>query len=560
MPTHKKRTGTTDQQFIKNCDHSRIRRLHVRRLKSAFRDEFPTKDHIIQNKECFEHVGDIKKMAETMPFTKLLNLVMKNTKDEMQKKVFEDYRSKKQTKMKSVLEAYGGRTEGEIRELWTSTRKVKKQPAEQTPAKETPPKKDAKKNAVNMQMKRKAAVKTVPKKAGTSKLSEIAPVLKCTLANWTLSGLFKKTKHNTINGMWEYDANTGILKLDGCYDTYPMIFRAGIESLANPKAGDMSMFSEAQDITRYADLYNHLVNDDKIWLTKGNIGFDIQQLPSKDVRQMFLLPSQLNSAEYPNHTTIIKNIEKYCKDPTGGPRGQMAVNLGVADFLLKNASNMENIDGINNTRLMGTIPGVNLVNGYLQVQYNAEVDTFWKELHAMTVLGVRDIPVTNTINARNINDANPNQFDSTKKVDLVYASAVPIDGYCNDGPSRNVDDIAYATLVGQYSASLQFAIHNAKMYSKGKEYHVYLMPLGGGEFKNPVKNIKASIAFCVSKLKDELIKYNVKVNILMWVDGLHDKKLIPNSMHKKVVLTSKSYMLKSGDLVNVHRLVGEEHT
>ena len=62
--------------------------------------------------------------------------------------------------------------------------------------------------------------------------------------------------------------------------------------------------------------------------------------PSKQ-RRIFLLPSQLNAAEYPHHTKkyIVTEVQDYVYDPTGGPRGQLAGDPAVAQFIIDNAAN-----------------------------------------------------------------------------------------------------------------------------------------------------------------------------------------------------------------------------
>lgn len=48
---------------------------------------------------------------------------------------------------------------------------------------------------------------------------------------------------------------------------------------------------------------------------------------------LFVLPSQLNGAEYPSHTHVVKEVEEYKRDNTGGPRGQLAAHPAAAQFL-----------------------------------------------------------------------------------------------------------------------------------------------------------------------------------------------------------------------------------
>eukprot|EP00930_Biecheleria_cincta_P007479 TRINITY_DN108699_c0_g1_i1.p1 TRINITY_DN108699_c0_g1~~TRINITY_DN108699_c0_g1_i1.p1 ORF type:complete len:210 (-),score=26.86 TRINITY_DN108699_c0_g1_i1:30-659(-) len=55
----------------------------------------------------------------------------------------------------------------------------------------------------------------------------------------------------------------------------------------------------------------------------------------------FVLPSQLNGAEYVSNDVIIRSISEYHFDSTGGPRGQLAVHPAAGQFILDNAANEE---------------------------------------------------------------------------------------------------------------------------------------------------------------------------------------------------------------------------
>ena len=54
---------------------------------------------------------------------------------------------------------------------------------------------------------------------------------------------------------------------------------------------------------------------------------EIQNSDNADA--IFVLPSQLNGAEYPGLNSIITDMDKYNSDPTGGPRGQQSVHPGA---------------------------------------------------------------------------------------------------------------------------------------------------------------------------------------------------------------------------------------
>jgi hypothetical protein len=198
----------------------------------------------------------------------------------------------------------------------------------------------------------------------------------------------------------------------------------------------------------------------------------------------------------------VENVNKYLDDWTGGPTGQLSVNWGVADFIIKNAANNNDEDGLNNIRLMGDISGIELVNGYLKVEDTADLTQFRTQLPKMTVMAVHDIPVNKAIGMYK----EPVEMD--KKVSLVYASAVPVNKYTN-GDSIRVKAVAFVTLVGQYTAALRAAIDKRKC-------DAYLMPLGGGVFQNSSTSIKAAIGFAVDTLQSELIKAEVNVFVLVY--------------------------------------------
>ena len=247
----------------------------------------------------------------------------------------------------------------------------------------------------------------------------------------------------------------------------------------------------------------------------GSIMKDIQAPKEGQRQKMFVLPSQLNAAEYSDRSLSKQRLEKYgladyVRDSTGGPRGQLSVDLGAATFILENASSVARPDqGINNVLRMGVRPedGVHLENGYLVVKSDADAKTFCEKLPEMTVMGIRNIPV------RGISDwgpGSPKGFidDANHTVDLVYASAVPFDSYGNSR-SENVRAICQATLFGQYTGALRIAIDRGAC-------DVFLMPLGGGVFNNRSEDIKSAIGYAYHNLKKEIEKADVKVWVLAW--------------------------------------------
>merc|ERR1712086_399844 len=97
----------------------------------------------------------------------------------------------------------------------------------------------------------------------------------------------------------------------------------------------------------------------------------------------FVLPSQLNGAEYPSPDMIVDQIEEYLYDNTGGPRGQLAVHPAAGQFIIDNAARDGNKGGINSIDLIlkcceeAGCP-FELVNGYLKVPYFSDEQTYRK--------------------------------------------------------------------------------------------------------------------------------------------------------------------------------------
>lgn len=67
--------------------------------------------------------------------------------------------------------------------------------------------------------------------------------------------------------------------------------------------------------------------------------------------------------------------------------------------------------------------------------------------------------------------------------------------------------IANDVLLGQYTAALRLAIRRG-------DCDVYMMPLGGGVFRNRPQNIKSAIVGAIEALQSQLQDSKVKVGIL----------------------------------------------
>jgi len=294
---------------------------------------------------------------------------------------------------------------------------------------------------------------------------------------------------------------------------------------------------------------NHVINTievvNTIGVVSGEIAKHIQQPPpinSPGTIRMYVLPSQLNAAEYPSFEYPVKEVIKYRSDNTGGPRGQLAVNLGVAQFILDNAANSEHFDdagihpGINNIREMGSISGVTLHNGYLRINTTdaRTGGTFKTQLENMTVMAVQNIPVYGGISADTITSYAKAERHLPKNihfVDLAYASAVPSINSQYAEAHVSTDDIVQTicnlTLKGQYTASLRIALQRAA--DANKPVVVYWMLLGGLSFGNKRSDIQLAMLSAVRQFgttsmsgTDFLTAHRVTVNAFVF-DKNHDE-------------------------------------
>jgi hypothetical protein len=281
-------------------------------------------------------------------------------------------------------------------------------------------------------------------------------------------------------------------------------------------------------ITKCMCQVSSFVNDRKddfpfseITVIKGSIQDLIQTKASENRQKVFVLPSQLNAAEYVDPGDIVTKLQSYMNDRTGGPAGQLAADPGVAQFIIDNAANLDTEifnpnSGINNVRLMGDIPGITLQNGYLMVKDDANISEFENNISQMTVLGVRDVPVRGLMSGKD-----REFFYADHTVDLIYGSAVPIHDpnspyYYGNSNHPTVRRIASVTLFAQYVGSFRLAILR-------KNCNIYLMLLGGGVFSNRFDDIKDAISSAYNFMKKALKQADVKVFVVVW-EGTKNKE------------------------------------
>merc|ERR1712217_758633 len=151
-----------------------------------------------------------------------------------------------------------------------------------------------------------------------------------------------------------------------------------------------------------------------------------------------------------------------------------------------------------------------LRNGYLVVPHLAGAEqrkafaTFNDNLHTLRPLVMEDVEASGVWD--NGMKGNWEHMDRTHRVNLVYASAVPVDAYCNLAAKKKsyrkfVEDIADSVLFAQYYGALKHAA--ARQLLLGGCCKVYLILLGGGVFHNKIENILLAIAVAVELLEPE---------------------------------------------------------
>lgn len=334
--------------------------------------------------------------------------------------------------------------------------------------------------------------------SSSAPLSTTTPAVENVVKHWkslkNKVSLTNKNNTQTIHGKYEFNPSTMILN----YVTN------GIKG--SSKVSVVSSENHPYAL-KYKEMEKKIKTLSEIGITQivGSINTEIAK-PSTYTR-VFVLPSQLNAAEYPSKTHIVQKVDDYKYDLTGGPRGQLAGDPAVAQFILDNASNDHNPDGINNVRSMD-LQNIHLKNGYLIPTKDGTVADrkyFEEQLQHMTILGMQDVNVTGIVSG------DYNVFSSSPhKVDLIYASAMPLTLDYGVHKSDHNKFLAKMVLMGQYVASMKWAIQRTNC-------DLILMPLGGGVFQNEFSTIKIAMAAAYEMMEDHLKVSNVRVFVLAWV-------------------------------------------
>lgn len=255
----------------------------------------------------------------------------------------------------------------------------------------------------------------------------------------------------------------------------------------------------------------------------------------------FVLPSQMNAAEYPDcvDKAIVTEVNDYRYDRTAGPRGQLAGHLGCAQFLLDNAkstirrSGLDALSrmlpalrdqGVTSQEAKDFLANLEVKNGYLMVpELEAEdatsaldevVGAVEAQLKKLRTIAMLDIPATG------LSPSLESWSRCRHTVNLVYASAVPVNAYSNKTESlENVKlqrSVAALLLRGAYFGALKMALETALSKPRSKlRQKVFLLPLGGGVFNNPFKDIVKAILEAYHMVKCLPILNGVKLDDLL---------------------------------------------
>jgi len=278
-----------------------------------------------------------------------------------------------------------------------------------------------------------------------------------------------------------------------------------------------------------------------IEVVNGEVMQNIQDL-DKAAHAYFVLPSQLNGAEYPSEVDIVQDVQEYVYDNTGGPRGQLAVHPAAGAFVLANAACDRNGNaGINAVDvLLKEVPEVGLKNGYMKLpQTDANgargakqiFDKFVRQLHTLRPLIMHDVP------ANGLRPSKSEWSTAPHKVGLVYASAVPVDSYLNearnDVEERLHSKMAEAVLVAQYFGAMQ----RISLYAEAqgwKDVKVYLLPLGGGVFNNSWESIARAMAQAVELMVNSNSQGldRLQVKALAWSGNPKEKDQLSSLLKK----------------------------
>jgi len=284
-----------------------------------------------------------------------------------------------------------------------------------------------------------------------------------------------------------------------------------------------------------------------VTVTSSEIVREIQNAANADA--YFVLPSQLNGAEYPDYTVIVSDIADYRFDGTGGPRGQLAAHPAVGQFLLDNASHSGRRDGIDATRdildamRLEGFDCFTLENGYLNIHptrgdaHATDIAaSFERHLWRLRTIAAEQVCASGLASSLN------EWSDATHNINLVYASSVPVGTYNNlvggAHALKHQQRISSLVMRGMYFGALRLAlaargVHGASLQpdasvsrTRSRPTKVFFMPIGGGVFNNSGQAIAQAMSEAIELADDLFFKHasnssdsistHLDVRVLAW--------------------------------------------
>jgi len=229
----------------------------------------------------------------------------------------------------------------------------------------------------------------------------------------------------------------------------------------------------------------------------------------------FILPSQFNGVEYPSNTadSVISSIRSYKWENMGDwwSSRALAVHPAVSQFFLDNAACSGYLGGIDAAQdLVRALHAAGhksfkVDNGYLHVPRLSSADDqrackalIQENLGLLRTLAALDVP------ASGLTEDLCTWNSSSHRVNLVYASAVPVGVYDNTC-HEYVQEISSLFLRGAYFGALRLALesHSSHTLADNQKISVFLMPIGCGVFNNSHRAVATSLAEAVD-LANEL--------------------------------------------------------
>merc|ERR1712048_1205541 len=133
-------------------------------------------------------------------------------------------------------------------------------------------------------------------------------------------------------------------------------------------------------------------------------------------------------------------------------------------------------------------------------------------LHNLRVLGMEEVP------AQGLSPSHKHLSQAVHRVSVLYASAVPINSYQNVTKSKTQvrfqTEIGRLNLIAQYYGAMKLALQRSIM----RPAQVFLMPLGGGVFNNPMDIIIGAMSLAIELLHGEGVDVvnDVNIHVLGW--------------------------------------------